>query len=249
MRKTAYGRILFLLVLLLIPTRSLSEPLAISIEINRQGKSLDLEEVVQILESGFQLLYPEKKYSVEVKAILAYEKIALPSGKLYCDLLLSEVARRGGNISAHLIFRTQGREMGRARVSARVDIMTQVLVARHYLGRHAPLEAKDVQWASRSLSLLPNDFLSEMKEVLGRRTTLAINKGEVLRTGMVEEPPLVTRGDRVRLMVENHQIKITALGEVREEGRKGDRIKLINLSSKKEVVGRVIDEHTVQIDF
>lgn len=239
----------FLLGALLIPGGAVSGPMALSVEINREGKFLELEEVVQILERGFQLLYPEKSYSVDIKAVLSYEPIALPSGNLSCDLLLSDSARRGGNVTVLLVFRTRGREVGKTRVSARVDITTPVLVAAHYLGRHNEVQSKDVQLVSRSLSLLPNDFVSDMREVLGKRMTLAINKGEVLRTGMVEDPPLVKRGDRVSLRLENPQIKITTVGEVREEGRKGDRVRLVNLTSKKEVIGRVVDEHTVQVDF
>ena len=59
----------------------------------------------------------------------------------------------------------------------------------------------------------------------------------------------IRKGDRVILLAENHLFKITTLGETKEEGRKGERIKLINLSSKKEVYGRVINSNTVQIDF
>lgn len=51
------------------------------------------------------------------------------------------------------------------------------------------------------------------------------------------------------LLVENDQFKIITYGEVKEEGRKGDRIKLVNSSSKKEVYGRVLSSSTVQVDF
>lgn len=241
--------IVILLVVWLGPERAISGPIALSIELNREGKFLELEEVMQILEAGFQRLYPERHYSIDIKAILNYEKIPLPSGELSCDLFLSDAARRGGNLSVSLVFRTKGKEVGKTKVNARVDITLPVLVTAHYLGKHHEIQTKDVQWASRSLSLLPQDVISDVKEVLGKRVLLAINKGEVLRKGMVEDPPLVKRGDRVRLLVENHQIKITTVGEIREEGRKGDRVRLVNLSSKKEVIGRVIDEHTVQIDF
>ncbi len=249
MRQILLWFAVILLVVSLGPGRALSDPIGLSIEINREGRFLELEEVIQILETGFRKLYPEKHYSIEIKAILHYEKISLPSGHLSCDMLLSNAARRGGNLSVSLVFRTKGIEVGKSKVNARVDITLPVLIAAHYLGKHQEVQAKDFEWGSRSLFLLPQDVVSDMKEVLGKRMTLAINKGEVLRRGMVEDPPLVKRGDRVRLLVENDQIKITTVGEIREEGRKGDRVKLVNLSSKKEVIGRVIDEHTVQIDF
>lgn len=231
------------------PGPGISGQSSLSIEINREGKGLELEEVIKILETCFQAFYPERKYRIEVKAIHGYEKIGLPSGALSCDILLSEQARRGGNISALLLFRASGREVGKTRVNARVDIYTDVIAAANYLRKHHEIQAKDVQWVSRSLFLLPHDFISEMKGVVGKRVTIAINRGEVLRAGIVEEPPLVRRGDRVMLLVKSNQLMVTAAGEAREEGRKGDRIKLVNLLSKKEVTGRVLDEHTVQVDF
>jgi len=233
----------------LVPGPGISGQSSLSIEINREGKALELDEVMRILEAGFKAIYPEKKYRIEIKAIHGYEKVGLPSGDLSCDILLSEQARRGGNISGLLLFRTNGREVGKTRVNGRVDIYTDVIAAAHYLGKHHEVQTKDVQWVSRSLSLLSHDFLSEMKEVLGKRVTIAINRGEVLRAGIVEEPPLLRRGDRVMLLAESRQVKITTVGEAREEGRRGDRIKLINLATRKEVSGRVLDEHTVRVDF
>jgi flagella basal body P-ring formation protein FlgA len=53
----------------------------------------------------------------------------------------------------------------------------------------------------------------------------------------------------VTLLVENPSFRITSAGEVKEDGRRGDRVRVINISSKKEVHGRVLDNHTVQVDF
>jgi len=222
---------------------------SLSLEIHREGSLLELEEVVKILEAGFQAIHPSKKYWIEIKSVHQYEKIRLPSGILQCDLLIPETARSGGKVSALLLFRTHGREVGKSRVNATVDIYTDVIVSARYMGRHQDIQTKDLQWMRRSLATLPNDFLSEMKEVLGKRTIIAVNRGEVLRAGMVEEPPLLKKGDRVILVLENPQLKITTFGEVKEEGRRGDRIKLVNLSSRKEVSGRILDGHTVRIDF
>ena len=46
---------------------------------------------------------------------------------------------------------------------------------------------------------------------------------------------MVKKGDRVLLIIDNSYFKITTFGEVKEEGRRGDWVKLMNISSKKEV--------------
>ena len=89
----------------------------------------------------------------------------------------------------------------------------------------------------------------DLGEVVGKRMVLSVNPQEILRKSMVEVPPLIKKGDRVTLLVENAHFQITGTGEAKEDGRAGERIKVINISSQKEVFGRVVDGHTLQVDF
>ncbi len=124
-----------------------------------------------------------------------------------------------------------------------------MVVARNYLPRHQVVEEKDVQIINKNVATLPPDGVTDPQDVLGKRTTLSINSQETLRKSMVEVPPGFKKGDRVVLLVERDHFRITAQGEVKEDGREGDRIRVVNTSSKKEVYGRVLDAQTVQVDF
>ena len=66
---------------------------------------------------------------------------------------------------------------------------------------------------------------------------------------MVERAFLVKKGDRIILVVENSHFRITSVGEVQEEGGRGDRIRLLNITSKREVYGRLLDANTAQVDY
>jgi len=217
-----------------------------SVEGNR---SIAPEEVVRILEKHFQQIYPEEKYRIEVKDLRLYEKMVLPAGQFLCQVILPESSQRGGMVATSLRFVSRGEEVRSVRVSARVSVYGDVVVAKQYLKKHQEIRETDLQVLNRDLSLLPPDVVTEMTEVLGKRTTLSINRYETLRRSMVEEPPLIRKGDRVLLLVESPFFRITALGESKEEGRRGERVKMLNLSSKKEVYGRVLDSRTVAIDF
>ena len=105
------------------------------------------------------------------------------------------------------------------------------------------------QAASRNVAALPQDVLLEGEEVVGLRTTISLNGQEVLRKSMVEVPPLVKKGDRVLLLFENAHFRITTLGELKEGGRRGERVRLLNVTSNREVYGRVLDASTVQVDY
>ena len=76
-----------------------------------------------------------------------------------------------------------------------------------------------------------------------------LNGREPIRASLLDVPPLVKKGDVVNVILERNSLRISCLGEIKETGRKGDRVKLVNLGSKKELFGRVVDAGTVQLDI
>lgn len=225
-----------------------SQP-AVRIEGIRPGQSLESAEMARILENHLQEMIQNPSRKVAIGEFRVYDQVIVPRGSFSCQVLVPERAIYGGNIAGMMVFFANGREVRKIRFSARIDIYADVLVPRHFLKMHHEIQADDIQFINKNIAGLPQDVITEKKEVLGKRTTLSINNPEVLRLSLVEDPPLVNKGDRVILLIEDDHFKITALGEAKEVGRKGDRIKLINLSSKKEVYGRVLDGNTVQVDF
>jgi len=242
----------FLIVLLLwawAPAGQGSPREGVGREDSREGRVLEPDEVARILDAHLQEIVNDPRKRVEVRDLRGAETVVLPAGTLSHEVIVPEQAYRGGPLSATVIFRINGQEKKRIRVSARVELYADVVAASHFLQRHLEIQEKDIQWVRRNIALLPNDVVLEKGEVLNHRTILSVNGQEVLRKGMVEVPPLVKRGDRVIMSVENQRFKITTWGEAKEEGRRGDRIRLVNLSSKKEVVGKVVDATTVRIDY
>jgi len=225
-----------------------SQP-ATRIEGIRPGQPLESAEMARILENHFQKIIQNPGRKVAIGEFRGYEQVIVPRGSFSCEVLVPERALQGGNIAGMMVFFANGREIKKIRFSARVDIYADVLVAGHFLKKHHEIQADDIQIANKNIAVLPPDVITGEKEALGKRTTLSINNQEVLRLSLLEPPPVVNKGDRVILLIENDQFKITAVGEVKEIGRKGDRIKLVNLSSKKEVYGRVLDANTVQVEF
>ena len=252
MRRLGCLRWFWIVLIFLIcpfPVYGASPELPRSMDSYQEKKTIELEEVLKILEAYFQKIYPDDSHRIEIREIRGFERVVLPPGPFSFSVILPERGHQGGNIAATILFLANGQEIKRVRITARVDIYADVVAAGHYLKKHQEIKEQDLQLVNRNISLLPHDVVTEFKEVLGKRTTLTVNGNEIMRIGMAEVPPLIKKGDRVTLLVENQHFKITTLGEMKEEGRKGDRVKLINLTSKKEVYGRVLDANTIQIDF
>jgi flagella basal body P-ring formation protein FlgA len=219
------------------------------IEVVRTGRLIEREELTRALEDSLQQIIDDRDKTVKVKDLQGGEQVIILPGLLTYEFLLPDQARRGGNLAATVNILVDGREIKKIRVQARVEIYAEVVSARGYLQKKQEITDKDVQKVNKNIALLPPDILTDLEEVIGKRTTLSINNQEILRKNMVEIPPLVKKGDPVALVIENNQFRISTFGEVKEEGRKGDRVKLLNVSSKKEVWGRVLDAHTVQVEY
>ena len=175
--------------------------------------------------------------------------MTVPSGDLSWEARIPDRFYQGGSIPVSLILRAGGEKDREIRVQARVEIYSDVVMAKNSLRRHQTVGERDVQVVNKNITLFPGDVAMDLEEVVGKRMVLSVNPQEILRKSMVEVPPLIKKGDRVTLLVENAHFQITGTGEAKEDGRAGERIKVINISSQKEVFGRVVDGHTLQVDF
>jgi flagellar basal body P-ring formation protein FlgA len=219
------------------------------IEVVREGRWVEREEIVDMLESHLRNRIPDRNKDIQIKDLQGGERIIVPLGSLSGEAAFPEQFHRGGPLSITLVLRVDGRDVQKVRLQARVEIYGPVLAAKNQLKRNQDIGEKDVEMVRKNLSLLPPDVLTDPQEVQGKRMALTVNSQEVLRASMVEIPPLIKKGDRVILIVDNEYFKITTFGEAKEDGRKGERVKLMNISSQKEVSGRVLNAQTVQVDF
>ena len=142
-----------------------------------------------------------------------------------------------------------GRVEKRVFASAEVDVMCSAVVARRALKRSHVIDSGDVELRSMPRSRLPRHYIDNLEDVLGKKTKRAIPVAAALRPDMVEIPCLIHRRDVVVIVAAMKGMQVTTLGEARQKGRRGDRIKVVNLDSRKTVYARVVDSSTVAVDF
>jgi flagella basal body P-ring formation protein FlgA len=100
----------------------------------------------------------------------------------------------------------------------------------------------------------PGGWLTQKDLTAGRKAKRPIAAAEVIAPTAVEplyadNPILVKQRDLVRLVAQVGSMRVTALAEAQQDGRAGDRIRVRNVDSHKEVVGRVVGRGLVEVDF
>jgi flagella basal body P-ring formation protein FlgA len=93
------------------------------------------------------------------------------------------------------------------------------------------------------------DLLTDMEEAAGKRAVRSLDGGQLVERKMVEDPPLVKKGDRVRIEAAGRRIRVTTMGRVMQDGRSGEQVKVMNLMSGKEIHATVTGAGVVAVSF
>lgn len=177
------------------------------------------------------------------------EGVTLPKGDLDYDMDVLKQRRFSGSQPVYVDFRINGKSAKRVLVNVHMAIMRDVLVTRYPIARHRRISEADLVVRRMNIADLPGDLITDMNDAIGLQAKRPIGAQMPLRTGWLEQPILVEKGDRVLLVAEYGGLRVTALGEVRRKGRLGERISVINLDSNKAVYGRLVNARTVAVTF
>jgi flagella basal body P-ring formation protein FlgA len=94
-----------------------------------------------------------------------------------------------------------------------------------------------------------DEYPSSVEDLTGKVLRRDIPANTVITYQMVEDSMAVQRGEIVSIVAENKNILVSAKGKTIDKGRMGDAVRVKNISSGKEIVGRVVAHNAVAVDF
>lgn len=218
-------------------------------EIIRGVKEISREEMEKIILVFLDKTLPWEKNTVNVKNIRTTNKTILPKGKITYKVIAPPKTDYLGLTPLFVHFYVNGNFEKKAWVTVNIEVITEVVVTKKPLGRYKLITKEDICLKKMNLAKLPSDVINRSDDVLGKRTRRRIDSNVALRPNLIEFPPLVKRGDIVRIIVESDDLKVTALGKVKEKGSRGEMIKVLNVDSNKEIYARVLDSSSVKVDY
>jgi flagellar basal body P-ring formation protein FlgA len=222
-------------------------PATVSVE--RRATTITKAQITAIASQWALSHVPWDRHRVVVRRVFISHPAHLPVGKVSYRLVPPENVDFLKTIPLAIDFRVDGTPAGRVTAYIDLDIRVPVVVAVRPLARFQPLTRDDLTMEKKDLSQLPTGVLTDMNEVVGKRMRRAVDANTVLRSDLIELPPLIRYGDVVTIVAETSGLRITALGKAVQQGRRGDLITVINLDSKKRIFARVKDAQTVEVQF
>jgi flagellar basal body P-ring formation protein FlgA len=136
-----------------------------------------------------------------------------------------------------------------ATVTLRINAHVDVVVAVRELERRTVLGRGDVRIERRYGDRLPQGAFRDPGDVIGKEVVRSIGPGEPLTSSMLAIPRAVRRGGVVNLVLDGPGFRINARGVASEDGAVGEIIRVVNQASRRELIGRVEDDHTVRVSY
>jgi len=208
------------------------------------------EDISRAVSDFIYANIPWDREKVKIRTIRVGDSVILPKGKVTYSVEPLKNTDYKGSVPLPLHFKVNGSFQKRILVTADIEVLAEVVVTKRPLRRNRRITEDDIEMREKNLAELPRNIIFDCEEVLGKRAKRNIDANRVLRSGLIEFPPLVKRGDVVQLIAESGGLRITTLGMVKQrEGRRGERVRIENIDSKKSLYGRVLDAKTVKVDF
>jgi flagella basal body P-ring formation protein FlgA len=154
-----------------------------------------------------------------------------------------------GSIPFTVLLNVDGKIAKKVTVAVTIEVWSDVVLAAIPLGKYQIIESKHVRIEKMNLARAPENAVLHIEQAVGSRTNRNIAANSILRSDQIELPPVVKRGDVVRVVAESKHIKISANARAKESGAKGKMIRVQNLQSKKTIYAQVVDSQTVQVEF
>lgn len=134
-------------------------------------------------------------------------------------------------------------------VGVQIATLEPVVVLAHPVARNQLLQASDLKVEWRDTSRLHRAYYTrnDLGNLPGMKARRALAAGQVLRPSVLGRRQLVRRGGRVEILARHGALQVRMLGKALENGSRGQRIRVRNLSSGREISGEVIASGVIQV--
>ncbi|WP_111643297.1 flagellar basal body P-ring formation chaperone FlgA [Marinimicrobium alkaliphilum] len=174
---------------------------------------------------------------IDVQVSNLDRRLTLPECQETPELSVNDPQQRGGNVSVHVRCAEPGWAFY---VPSQVALYHPVVVAAHNLERGAQLTEADVTLEMVNTSTLRQGHLDNLESAVGRELRRPLSRGDALRSGLLDAPMLVQRGDEVVIEARSGGISVTSTGTAMANGRLGQQIRVRNSQSDRIVRGEVV---------
>lgn len=184
---------------------------------------------------------------LSVNVLNSPQAVTAPEGDLSVGVDLPYGVRYNAPTTANVTVSVNGRVIAITTLKFETKMYKQVLVAGRSISSGEALTIDSLRYERMDIGRLMSGYYTDANKVLGLITRRAITPGLAINQYMIEKPIIIKRGSSVTLVARIGGLEVTAAGQALQDGYEGKIIPIQNLSSRKIVSAKVLDENSVQV--
>lgn len=219
-----------------------------NITVQRQGVELGSEALKTIVADFLQQNIgnlPDVEF--RFTSVRAPEKIVLPTGDVQYTVTPSKPGILGSS-SFSILFQVNGKTVKNCTVRGKLEAIAEVVTARVNMRKGSIITADQLTMARKDISRSDKPYPG-VDLVTGMQAKRTIRAGAILDSHNVTPPPLVRKGEPVKIIASKGQLQISTTGIAIMDGRQGDFIRVKNVTSSKLIYCRVDSPGIVSVEF
>lgn len=134
-------------------------------------------------------------------------------------------------------------------VPVTVTVYKNVIVAAKSLSRGEVLTEKDFKRVKYDMSKLPAGYIEDPRYGIGMELKRRLASGAPLTTSMMKKPHIIKRGQQVSIVARAGGMEVRMSGKALAHGAVGDRIRVLNVKSKRKLEGTVTPSGDINVDI
>ncbi|MDR2613131.1 MAG: flagellar basal body P-ring formation chaperone FlgA [Deltaproteobacteria bacterium] len=218
-----------------------------SVTLTGAGNAPDRDLLRRIVIEHLERSEPWASGRWEILSVTSPSPPALPEGKV--EWRFSPQPSSNPNyLTGTVYFTADGREAGRVRVTAQIELQVPALVAARDLPRGHVLAEEDLA-ESYAPFARARGALTEASQAAGQTLKTSVRAGSPVRDRDLVRTAMVAKGETVTIVAQSGGLRVTALGQAREDGALGQTISVMNQDSKKTISAKVIGPGQVEVVF
>lgn len=165
------------------------------------------------------------------------------------DISIPRRSGQGSRVFLLVSFSHKERIVAKLNVIADVKLSRDVVVAKKSISRGKAVNGDDLEVVKKTVGPFEKLVEPDISKVAGMQAVRNIRAGAILRLNQLSWPKMVSAGDVVSIIAKSGHMVITVTGEARQDGDRGEWIKVTNTESKKTFSARVTGPGEVKVEF
>lgn len=188
---------------------------------------------------------PNRDYTIE--AMSTPNAFHVPDGEITFAIELPYGVRYNAPTNASVSTYLNGRLYEKSLLRFRVHSYEQVMVLNKTLPVNHAVTMDDIRIERIDTARARTGYITDTSKILGMVMRRTVQADKVLTLSMLQKPVIITYMANVNIISNVNSIEVKTLGQALQEGREGQLIRVKNVTTKKVVTAKVIDESTVEV--